>query len=84
MKFKVGDQVRVLRKAKSHARGWENSWVSNMDAAVGKIGRVTSLSGALHDVTVRVPGTGGDEGWGYPDFVLKLVPKPARKRAVKK
>jgi len=75
MKFKKGDRVRVLRKAQSQENGWQNSWISYMDEAVGKIGRVTYISPALaHDVTVDVLPNG--RIFGYPDFVLrKITPK---------
>ena len=42
--FKVGAKVRILRKAESREDGWENSWVSPMNAAIGQIGIVVSLS----------------------------------------
>jgi hypothetical protein len=78
MKFKVGDRVRILRKVKSGARFWANDWVEPMDATVGKIGWVLYPGNQRsHDVCVRVP---GHNAWGYPDFALKLVRKPARKR----
>lgn len=79
--FKVGDRVRVLRKVKDHARGWENSWVDEMDKAVGKIGTVMSVNynHFNHDIQVYVPEVGDD--FGYPDFVLKKV---AKKRKAKK
>jgi len=81
MRFKIGDRVRVLRKAKSNERGWQNSWIDgSMDRAVGRIGVITDIDPALrYDVTVRVQGIG--MAWGYPAFVLKLAPK--KKKAKK-
>jgi hypothetical protein len=77
MKFKVGDRVRITRIAKSRERGWQNSWTPEMDATVGQIGTVIDISAAFrHDVDVNVPGTDGT--LGYPDFVLRLVPKKKR------
>jgi hypothetical protein len=35
--FRVGDKVRVVRAAKKHELGWENTWVDEMDNTVGKI-----------------------------------------------
>ena len=68
--FKVDDRVRILRKVKSFARGWDNYWIEAMDAAVGQIGVVTFISTVMaHDVKVSIPGTGCS--YGYPDFVLK-------------
>jgi Mind bomb SH3 repeat domain len=80
-KFKVGDSVRVLRRARTHEKGWENSWVSEMDKAVGKIGRVMHVSSIFaHDVLVKVPGAGS---WSYPNFALKRVVKTAKKKVRK-
>lgn len=67
--FKVGDKVRILRKAESREDGWENSWVSPMNAAIGQIGIVVSLSRLRYDVSVMVQG----RTFGYPSFVLELV-----------
>jgi len=83
MKFKKGDQVRILRKAKTRERGWENSWVDPMDAAVGKIGTVVSTAfGGQHDVEVEVQGL--PEPWGFPDFVLQKVVRKKVKPVSKK
>ena len=83
MKFKKGDQVRILRKAKTRERGWENSWVDPMDAAVGKIGTVFSIAfGGQHDVGVEVRGL--PMRWGFPDFVLQKVVRKKVKPVSKK
>lgn len=81
MKFQIGDRVRVLRKAKSNERGWQNSWISSsMDRAVGRIGVITYINPTVrHDIEVRVQGI--PLVWGYPSFVLKLEPK--KKKAKK-
>lgn len=39
--IKIGDKVRVRRKAGSHENGWTNTWASDMDEAIGNI-RVVS------------------------------------------
>lgn len=38
--IKVGDYVRVVRKADSHEDGWNNGWVDDMDNWVGKVFKV--------------------------------------------
>lgn len=38
--IKVGDKVRITRKADSHENGWENNWSFNMNNAIGKIGTI--------------------------------------------
>lgn len=69
--IRVGDTVRVLRKAEAHEMGWQNSWSRDtMDNAVGKTLPVIATT---HDIKL------GDEarGYGFPFFVLELVkPKP--------
>lgn len=71
MQFTEGDRVRILRKVRTLAHGWKNSWVDSMDGTVGKIGIVVFVSSNLaHNVEVDVPGHGE---WGYPDFALKLI-----------
>lgn len=82
MQFKNGDKVKILRKARSHSKGWKDSWISpQMDKAVGKIGTVEGVNVVDHDVFLTVPGL--DEEWGFPDFVLKLVSRTKR-RPIKK
>jgi hypothetical protein len=64
--IQVGDFVIVLRKASSHTRGWKNTWVPSMTNAVGKIGKVTGLSGES-GINVKVDGV---DNFGYPYWVL--------------
>jgi hypothetical protein len=71
MRFKVGDRVKILRKVRTHAQGWQNSWVPYMDEAVGKIGTVVYIHEGKHDVQVQVAGV--PDIWGYPAFVLRKV-----------
>ena len=69
--FKVGDKVKVLRKATTHERGWGNSWERRMNKAVGNIGTVKYISERLkYDVSVDGPNV---PHFGYPSFVLELV-----------
>ena len=64
--IKVGDRVKVLRKAASRELGWGNSWVSKMDEAIGKEFNVDSDD---------VSGTGVRLGsyLRFPFFVLEKV-----------
>jgi hypothetical protein len=69
--YKVGDRVKILRKAKTHEDGWKNAWVPQMDKSVGKTGVVTSTKRSLEkDIQVTVCYM----SYGYPSFVLELVP----------
>lgn len=62
--LKVGDTVKVLRTAKTDEFGWDNAWVSSMNACVGKQFTVYSVDG---------DGIGLDDGshCSYPFFVLE-------------
>jgi len=68
--LKVGDKVRVLRKAEDFENGWTNAWVEEeMDRTVGQT-----------DIIESIQDYGGinleSNGLGYPFFVLKKVPIP--------
>lgn len=65
-KFKKGQRVLIMRRAESHARGWDNNWVGEMDEFIGKIARVVSDDGA-DGVLLACPGC---EYW-FPHFVLR-------------
>ena len=76
--FKEGDQVRIVRgyptgdHEAAKAIGWDNVWVSEMDAAIGDVGVVISAHPTLNDYTVLVQGVGT---WGYPAQSLESVTK---------
>ena len=62
----VGDTVKVIRAAKTHELGWNNSWQDgNMCESIGE--------------TLKVMGIDSDillyNGYGYPFFCLELVKK---------
>lgn len=43
--LKVGDKVRIMRRARDYEKGWNNTWVSpEMDWDIGKIGTVKSMT----------------------------------------
>jgi len=68
--LKVGDAVRVLRKASSHENGWDNSWVDSMNSNIGRIDKIRSIDGAS-GIALE------SDIFKYPFFVLKKVaPKP--------
>ncbi len=74
--LKIGDKVKVLRKAKSYEGGWNNSWCLYMDSTVGKEFVVNGFND-------------DDCGWGislvgvcdYPYFVLEPVDKAFKLKA---
>ncbi len=66
--LKLGDRVRITRKADSHEQGWDNGWEPKpMDDAVGKIVIVK-------EVTSVGIGFVGYPCW-YPYFILEKVPE---------
>jgi hypothetical protein len=69
--IKVGDKVRVLRKAKSFEMGWDTIWVSFMDEYIGSIGKVL---GSLDIHGLKVGFDDGSE-YAFPFFVLEKVEK---------
>ena len=71
--IKVGDSVKIIRRAESNEQGWGMVWVHGMNNAVGKIGTVyrdTKGSG----FAVRIEGI--NEDYCYPYHVLKKVATP--------
>jgi len=68
--IKVGDKVRVTRKANSHENGWCNSWVSTMDENVGNTAKVSKICGQL-GITLRFREHNDD--YAFPYFVLEKV-----------
>jgi len=68
--IKVGDQVRVTRKAGDWEGGWGNEWADEMDDFIGKICEVES-EGNLSGVAVRCPEL--DDWFGFPYFVLEII-----------
>lgn len=64
--IKIGDTVRVLRKAGDWEMGWNNEWVDDdMDGYIGREWEVIGINGT-RGVTLN-------KGWGFPFFVLEKV-----------
>lgn len=69
--IKVGDTVRVLRKAAAYEMGWGTGWVDGaMDSYIGREWQVTDVAGA-EGVTL-----GGS--WCFPFFVLEKTKDASR------
>lgn len=67
--LKIGDKVRIIRKAESGEDGWLAVWAAEMDAVVGKVGVVKSFlgnAGILVEFDKRF-------SWSLPYFVLEKV-----------
>lgn len=72
--LKVGDWVRVTRKAESREAGWNNPWVSDMDVSIGSLGEVQGFSEWGISVYFKTPII---NTWNFPYFVLEKTAKPA-------
>lgn len=68
--IKVGDKVKVLRKAEDHEGGWDCVWSLFMDQFVGREFMVESDRGATGFRTTGY--------WHLPYFVLEKVAEPAK------
>ena len=78
--IKVGDTVKVLRKANSHEMGWNNKWTVEMDEFVGKTFIVEDLRAA--DGIGLMQGNCGP--YNFPFFVLEMVkPKIPNTKIIK-
>jgi hypothetical protein len=62
--FKVGDKVRILRKADNWELGWGTVWYPSMNKLVGKVVEI-------HEVFSN--GNVVADGFVFPWFVLELV-----------
>ena len=68
--LKVGDKVKILRKAVSFEDGWDNFWSEGADTWVGKTGVIIGDSKV---VGLKVFLEEEDDWWYFPYFVLEKV-----------
>ena len=69
--IKVGDKVKVIRKAKDYENGWGNVWDDAMDSGVNEVNEVIDINnknGIYLDL--------GDYNFWFPYFVLEKVEEP--------
>ena len=66
--IKAGDWVKVIRKAIDFEQEWQNSWVEDMDACVGKVFQVSS-DNLGHGFVLN--SSGRSIGYWFPYFVLR-------------
>lgn len=69
--LKVGDRVKVLRKAESGESNWDNTWCHDMDKYVNKIYIITHDFGCPGFQLNTVPAISST--FSFPYFVLKKV-----------
>lgn len=67
--LKVGDIVKILRKAEGGESGWKNCWVIKMGACVGAIGIVEDT----HEDSGIFVKMDEETGYWFPYFVLEKV-----------
>lgn len=69
--IEVGDKVRVLRRAKDHEMGWDNSWIDDrMDRFIGGVYEVA----VVDEDGIRFSSSVGPR-FSFPFFVLEVVEK---------
>ncbi len=73
--FKVGDKVKVLRKAEDFEDGWSTFWCSEQDKTIGKVYQIESF---VNNRSVRL--YVGYFVVHYPYFVLEPVKAQTPKR----
>ena len=73
--LKVGDSVRVVRKAEDREMGWSDIWSGHMDDFVDRTYKITGDAASY--------GWELDNKWSFPTFVLQKVDEPTKKEEVK-
>lgn len=67
--IKVGDYVKVTRKANEHEHGWQGLWLDDMDESVAKTLMVEDIG--FYDNNI-----GLEDDYYYPYFVLEKAEPP--------
>ncbi len=72
--LKIGDWVKLLRKAESREAGWQGAWDVMLNGLIGKFFQICAIS----DLGIQVK-YGPSSDWKpiFPYFVLGKVEKPA-------
>ncbi len=70
--IKVGDRVRVMRKAESNENGWGDFWAEDMDAEIGKT-RIVVEDYKIHGFACQENLEENSPRWAYPHFVLEKI-----------
>lgn len=73
--IKIKSVVKVLRKAKTHEKGWQSEWFDPMDDMVGKYYRVVAKNEKKGFTLLN---WANDDHWQFPFFVLELSLKNKR------
>ena len=76
--LKVGDRVKITRKASNDEMGWINVWVDKMDRCIGDIGEII-VDDKNDGWLVDVRGIKRD----FQTFILQKIDEPAKKKEMK-
>lgn len=71
--LKVGDWIKVTRKAEDYEGGWGDRWLCDMNVAIDKIGKVETIDKLGVFVYFGKPII---NTWHFPYFVLEKVENP--------
>lgn len=71
-KLKIGDKVRVARKASGFSNGWHADWNNDMDQTIGQVGTIVQADEAT-GYQVSLYGGENVRTWWYPSFSLEKV-----------
>ena len=71
--LKIGDRVKVLRKANDDELGWDNKWSPSMDEWLCEVGVIRSFEGTT-GISVYISKL--EDYWYFPFFVLEKVEEP--------
>lgn len=74
--LKVGDWIKIVRKAIPYENGWESFWSDDMSANIGKTCQIDLIDARLG---MRAVCEDEESGYFYPFFVLEKVPTPEQK-----
>jgi hypothetical protein len=78
--FKVGDKVKLLRKADYFELGWPNIWASSANDYIGQIGEIINIS-SNGNIKVSFSSESTID-YHYPFFVLELVEPVSEKHTI--
>jgi len=68
--FRVGNRVKIIKKASSFENGWQDIWIEEMDSCVGKTGKIKEDCGS-YGFLVEMDDS--NYYYTFPYFCLKKV-----------
>ncbi len=77
--LKVGDKVRVTRKARSKENGWDSYWVPAKNHCIGQVYEIQEDCEEA-GFRLRDSHPGYKYGWCFPYFILENAEPPKQKK----